>query len=136
MLRRLRHVATAYGAQEKGRHMQNRYQRLLLVAAIVALASVVGVADRAFAQAITITEFSIPTPNSDPEVITTGPDGALWFTEANASKIGRITTAGAFVEHPTLSTNSFPTGITTGPDGALWFTEAQANKIGRITTAA
>jgi streptogramin lyase len=32
--------------------------------------------------------------------ITTGPDGALWFTEQNASKIGRITTAGVITEFP------------------------------------
>jgi streptogramin lyase len=41
-----------------------------------------------------ITEFTIPTANSGPNGITAGPDGALWFTEAAANKIGRITTAG------------------------------------------
>ena len=32
------------------------------------------------------------------EGIVTGPDGALWFTEYNDDKIGRITTAGGITE--------------------------------------
>ena len=48
-----------------------------------------------------ITEFPIPTANSHaPYGITTGPDGALWFTEHAGDKIGRITTGGAFAESP------------------------------------
>ena len=35
-----------------------------------------------------------PTPNAQPFMIITVPDGTLWFTEYNAGKIGRITTAG------------------------------------------
>lgn len=42
-----------------------------------------------------ITEFPIPTAGSNATGITSGPDGALWFTEINNSDaIGRITTAG------------------------------------------
>ena len=37
-----------------------------------------------------ITEFTIPTEKPVPESITMGPDGALWFTEWNAHKIGRF----------------------------------------------
>jgi streptogramin lyase len=66
--------------------------------------------------------------------ITAGPDGALWFTETVAGKIGRITTAGVLTEYAIPAANSYPYGITTGPDGALWFTEVNAQKIGRITT--
>jgi len=40
-----------------------------------------------------ITEYDIPTANSGPIAITTGPDGNLWFTENNAGAIGKITTA-------------------------------------------
>jgi virginiamycin B lyase len=112
--------------------MQNRYQRLLLVGAILALAPVVGAANHARAQAIT--EFPIPTPSSSPLGITTGPDGALWFAESEGNNIGRITTAGAFIEFSIPTALSYPIGITTGPDGALWFTEQGGSKIGRITT--
>ena len=54
-------------------------------------------------------------------MIVNGPDGALWFTEYNAGKIGRITTAGKITEFPT-------------PDNSLWFTEVGGNALGRITT--
>ena len=83
-----------------------------------------------------ITEYEIPTPNSSPGGITTGPDGALWFTES-VGKIGRVTTGGVFTEYPTGSSSSC---ITTGPDGALWFTGLVRRGnvlgiIGRLTTA-
>ncbi len=38
-----------------------------------------------------VTELPIPTANSSPFGITTGPDGNLWFTESSAGQIGRIT---------------------------------------------
>src|SRR4029077_12914473 len=66
--------------------------------------------------------------------ITLGPDGALWFAETVAGKIGRITTSGVITEYSIPTANSYPYGITTGSDGALWFTEVSAQKIGRITT--
>ena len=69
-------------------------------------------------------EHRIPTQDSRPFGITTGPDGALWFTEDKGNKIGRITTAGVITEFPIPTANSGPSSITTGPDGALWFTES------------
>jgi virginiamycin B lyase len=81
------------------------------------------------------TEYAIPTPMSKPWLITAGPDGALWFTEANANQIGRVTVAGAFTEFPIPTAASQPMGITAGPDGALWFTEVSSNQIGSVTTA-
>jgi streptogramin lyase len=87
-----------------------------------------------------VTEFSIPTSASAPQGIAPGPDGALWFTEFNGNRIGRITTSGTITEYPIPTSKSFPLGIAAGPDGALWFTEssgnnAGGNNIGRITTA-
>ena len=38
-----------------------------------------------------VTEYSVPTPDSQPTGITAGPDGNIWFTEDRASKIGRFT---------------------------------------------
>lgn len=37
-----------------------------------------------------ITEFAVPSDGSGPHSITTGPDGALWFTEYYGSRIGRL----------------------------------------------
>jgi virginiamycin B lyase len=83
-----------------------------------------------------IQEFLIPTAGSGPVGITSGPDGALWFTENATNQIGRVTTAGVVSNVFSIPTSgSDPDGIAAGPDGALWFTEFFGNKIGRITTA-
>jgi streptogramin lyase len=66
--------------------------------------------------------------------IASGPDGALWFTNAVGNSIGRITTSGT-VTNFTDPTISQPEAIVAGPDDALWFTNAVGNSIGRITTA-
>ena len=86
------------------------------------------------------TEYRIPTASSQASGIVSGPDGNLWFTEANGTtgnKIGRITTAGVITEFPLPTANASPYNIVVGPDAALWFTESNsgASRIGRITTA-
>lgn len=81
-----------------------------------------------FAQ--TITEFPIPSPEADAWDICVGPDGALWFNEPLALKIGRITTEGVVTEFPT---GFGAYGVTAGPDGNIWFTAG--NQVGRMTTA-
>jgi streptogramin lyase len=72
--------------------------------------------------------------------ITAGRDGALWFTETDSGKIGRITTSGVVTEFTIPPTTSVPAGVSAepgsiiaGPDGALWF-KATA-MVGRLTTA-
>jgi virginiamycin B lyase len=81
-----------------------------------------------------LTTFSDPSI-SLPQGITTGPDGALWFTNSGSNSIGRITTSGAVSNYSDPSVDASPTAITTGPDGALWFTNSGSNSIGRITTS-
>jgi streptogramin lyase len=81
-----------------------------------------------------ITEYPLPEGSSAPEGIATGPDGNLWFTEAD--KLGRITIDGAIDEFPVPTLDSSPKGIAAGPDGDVWFTEFYGNKIGRITSGA
>ena len=80
---------------------------------------------------VSISEYPIPTTNSGPQDIVTGPDGALWFSEPNQRQIGRITTDGDVTGEygPTFST---PLRIVAGSDGNLWFTDN--TKIGKITT--
>jgi sugar lactone lactonase YvrE len=91
----------------------------------------------AAAQAQIITEFSAGTRgNAQPDGITAGPDGNLWFTEFLGNRIGRITPAGVVTEfNAGISPNAAPLSITAGPDGNLWFTEQTGNQIGRITPA-
>ncbi len=105
---------------------------LLIVVVIVAAGGVYALTQQHAAGAIT--EFSLPS-NGHPRQITTGPDGALWFTDAGNNAIGRITTSGTITEFPVPTSNSLLEGITTGPDGNLWFTEGNGNQIGRITPA-
>src|SRR6516162_1072148 len=82
---------------------------------------------------LSITEFSVPTPNATPWSIATGPDDNLWFTERDGNKIGMINpTTHAISEFPVPTANSSPIGITAGPDGNLWFTESASGKIGEI----
>jgi streptogramin lyase len=60
--------------------------------------------------------------------ITTGPDGALWFTDQASPAIGRLTTSGTFTlfHDPSLLA---PQGIVAGADGNLWFTDAHSGFI-------
>lgn len=81
-----------------------------------------------------ITEYPLVS-NPCPPNITTGSDGALWFTQACSNKIGRITTSGTLTQFGIPTANAYLVDIVSGSDGALWFTEADANKIGRITTS-
>ncbi len=88
-----------------------------------------------------ITNYPLPT-GVDADQITTGSDGALWFTnpdfEGFGGSIGRITTSGVITNYSESSILE-PEGIAAGPDGALWFTNHVGNShrgsIGRITTS-
>jgi virginiamycin B lyase len=90
-----------------------------------------------FLLATGITEFApLPTAGSQPDAVTTGPDGNIWFTEVGqVNRIGRIAPDGTLLGETPLAANSLPEGITAGPDGNIWFTEANANKVGRVNTA-
>jgi streptogramin lyase len=79
-------------------------------------------------------EYPLPT-GAGPRSVVLGPDGNLWFTEADAGKIGRITPDGSIAEFPLSSSGAEPWRIAAGPDGALWFTEMAGNRIGRISVS-
>ena len=77
-----------------------------------------------------ISEFSAGTAN--PEQVVLGPDGAIWFAETNANKVGRIATDGTLLEFTVPTIGATLNGITTGPDGAIWFAETNQGKVGKI----
>jgi virginiamycin B lyase len=89
--------------------------------------------------------YALPA-RSNPNGITVGPDGALWFTtlnQAGGNLIGRITTSGSIttipaqlaLASPGLSDLSVPGGdIVAGPNGALWFTARDSNTVGEIAS--
>ncbi len=69
-----------------------------------------------------------------PGPIVAGPDGALYFGERNANKIGRITTAGVITHEYAIPTeNANPLGLVAGPDGALYFTQHADGTVQRMT---
>jgi streptogramin lyase len=83
-----------------------------------------------------------PNPDdgaSNPQQITAGPDGNMWFTETNTGNIGRVNlkdgqSPHTITEFPSgLDTD--PRGIVAGPDGKIWFTQtgpAPPERIGHI----
>jgi streptogramin lyase len=98
-----------------------------------------GLEDR---QLMSLNVFPVPS-GMETAGITKGPDGSLFFTEAAADTIGRITPAGAVTEFALPKAGALPTAIATGPDGNLYFTEAgftsdhgfTALHVGRISPA-
>lgn len=83
----------------------------------------------------TVTLFPIEPADSwsiigNPDAITLGPDGNLWFTSLNGG-LGRSTPDGQ-IRAVTLPTLSATDGITTGPDGNLWFSAPYENEIVRV----
>jgi virginiamycin B lyase len=84
--------------------------------------------------AVTIREFPIPTANSNPFWITSGPSGSLYFTAGGTNQIGAYNPfTHAFntftVSNATLGPTSF---ITTGTNGNLYFTDTADNAIGQF----
>jgi len=77
-----------------------------------------------------ITLFPLPQSGT-PTDITTGPGGALWFTEFAGNRLGRITTAGA-IDETTSVDGVEPEGIASGPNGNIWFTEFNTSRIGEF----
>jgi virginiamycin B lyase len=86
----------------------------------------------ATARGAKITEFSL-TSGSNPEGITTGPDGRLWFCEEQADKVGALTTDGALTQYP-ISAGAECGGIVAAA-GMLYFTEFGTGHIGYVTRA-
>ena len=91
--------------------------------------------------------FSVPNdgPNppgvlvdvSGPAFITTGPDGALWFTAYNGT-VGRMAAGGGqpvgFAVAGVTATANLR-GIAAGATNTLWFAEAEGDKLRSVTTS-
>jgi streptogramin lyase len=82
----------------------------------------------------TITEFPMPTPDSNPMAIALGSDSDMWFTQTGSDTVGRIAPAGAITEFAVPGISGALGGITLGPDGNIWFTGTpEVNPIGWIS---
>jgi streptogramin lyase len=54
--------------------------------------------------------------------LTVGRDGNLWFSQANANKVSRMTLAGVVTSFPLPAAGGYstPGALTSGPDGNIW----------------
>jgi len=86
-----------------------------------------------------MTQYPLPKANSDPERITVGADGDLWFAENGNNAIGNIKPATG-----TITTYSLPLGakqqaepncVILGADGRVWFWDEDNAILGAITTS-
>lgn len=81
----------------------------------------------------TITDF--PVAGETPMHLTTGPDGAIWFT-AYEGNVVRMTTAGLVTDVFAVSDSAFGGDIVTGPDGNLWVSGTTGGVVRLTTTGA
>jgi virginiamycin B lyase len=68
-------------------------------------------------------EYTVPTASSEPTRIVTGPDGAIWFTEYDGNKIGRLVRD---VTAPKTSILTAPGGPTTDSTPTFTFSSSEA----------
>lgn len=83
------------------------------------------------AVANTVSDVATLTPNAGPTMIVQGPDGALWFTENNVAKLGRLSTSGTMSEY-SLTPAASATGLVVGLDNNLYFLDPAQNKFGQF----
>lgn len=83
---------------------------------------------------VTIREWSVPTKGAHPHDPAVGIDGALWFTEQMANKLGRLDPAtGTFKEYPLVEgKNSGPHGLVADKEGNIWYTANFGGYIGKL----
>src|SRR5205809_7879496 len=83
---------------------------------------------------ITIKEWDVPTKGAHPHDPAVGLDGALWFTEQMANKLGRLDpTTGQFKEYSLVEgKNSGPHGLVADRDGNIWYTANFGGYIGKL----
>ena len=82
-------------------------------------------------------EFSLPQ-DAFPQLMTTAPDGSIYYAQGKANKIGHVPAAAIesgklkVRDFPVPTANSFPQAVVVGPDGNVWFTEKTGHQIGRL----
>jgi len=75
-----------------------------------------------------ITEFQIPTSNSGPEAIISGPSQTFWFTEFNAGKIGELFGQnGTIRDVPANATGVEPASLAIDKQGRVWFSDTSGH---------
>jgi virginiamycin B lyase len=83
---------------------------------------------------VQIQEWPVPSKGGHPHDPAVGPDGALWFTEQMANKLGRLDPkTGEMKEYPLPGDkNAGPHGLIADRDGNIWYTANFAGYIGKL----
>jgi streptogramin lyase len=83
-----------------------------------------------------ITEFTVPSPNTEPAGMTAGPSDTLWFVENVGNRIVEFDIrSSTFLEYRIPTRNSAPVRVAADGAGNLWFTESNPGQIGEFTIA-
>ena len=83
--------------------------------------------------AVAIQEFNVPSADSRPHDPAAAPDGALWFTEQKANKLGRLDPkTGTIREFPLPVRDSGPHGLAVDREGNVWFTANYKGYVGKL----
>lgn len=118
-----------------------RSRLALGAAALISAALVASVSGSATAAPVgEFTTFRLGEGGYGGNVIASGPDGNMWFTNNANNSIGRITSSGkvAYFEvpnDPSLTNGAGLFSIAAGPDGNMWFTGFYSNVVGTVTPA-
>ncbi len=99
-----------------------------MVAGVLAITLAAGVSAQ-----VAISEWGIPTSDSQPTNLAADSSGNLWFTEQAGNKIGKVNPNGVFQEFSVPTSDSQPWGIVVDSSNRIWFTEYSGNKIGNMT---
>jgi virginiamycin B lyase len=71
-----------------------------------------------------------PTYNGLPRLMTTAPDGTMWFTNYQGDKITRLSANGNMLDFVLPQAATLPNAITTDTDGNIWATSNSNHIIG------
>ncbi len=79
-----------------------------------------------------ISESAIPSADSIPAAVASGPDGSIYFAELGRGKIGKMKLDGSIDEYQIPEGK--PLGLATGADGNLWTTVPAGHLLYRMTS--
>jgi virginiamycin B lyase len=79
-----------------------------------------------------LTPYTIPTGSANPQGITLGENGNMWFTEYNSSKTAEVTPGGSISEFGTLFGSDSPQMLADRGDGTIWYAGYGGNHVGYV----
>src|SRR5947207_14579615 len=122
-----------------GKEVQMRRRHLIILGGVI-LGLGLALASRGAAPAsevgelkVTIHEWDVPTKRAHPHDPAVGPDGALWFTEQMANKLGQLDPkSDAFKEYSLKVEDSGPHGLVADRDGHIVFAGNFTGYVGTL----